>query len=353
MNSLENDLLLRACRREPTRRRPVWIMRQAGRYLASYQEVRKEVDFFTLCRSPELVAEVTVQPVDQIGVDAAIIFSDILVIPQAMGMDVDMESGIGPVFARPLRTAADIAALKRADPADLRYVPDAIAETKRVLAGRVPLIGFAGAPWTLYTYMVEGQGSKEFATAKAFMYREPALAHKLLGMLADGVADYLTAQIEAGADVIQLFDTWGGLLRPSDYREFSLSYMRRIIEQLPASRAPVIVFSKGVHHSYRELAESGADVIGVDWTADLAEVRSAVGSRVAVQGNLDPALLYASPQRIREETRAMLSSFGNGPGHIVNLGHGIRPDTSPDHARAFVEAVKSHPLEAGDAAGNG
>lgn len=344
MSQLQNDLLLRACRREPTPRRPVWIMRQAGRYLDSYQEVRKEVDFFTLCRTPELVAKVTLQPVDQIGVDAAIIFSDILVIPQAMGMHVDMEPGTGPVFEKPLRSAADFAELKRPDPADLQYVPDAIAETKRALDGRVPLIGFAGAPWTLLTYMVEGRGSKEFPKPKTLLYREPDLAHRALAMLADGVAEYLTAQIETGADVIQLFDTWAGLLRPADFREFALAYVRRIIEQLPRDRGPVIYFPKGVHHSYSELAACGADVIGLDWTVELGEARRAFGDRVALQGNLDPVLLYADRERIVQETQAMLKSHGSGPGLIANLGHGIRPDTNPDHARAFVEAVKAHQL---------
>jgi uroporphyrinogen decarboxylase len=344
MTHLENDLLLRACRREPTPRRPVWIMRQAGRYLASYQEVRKEVDFFTLCRTPELVAKVSLQPVNQIGVDAAIIFSDILVIPQAMGMHVDMEPGTGPVFEKPLRSAADLAELRRADPADLHYVPDALRETKKALAGRVPLIGFAGAPWTLFTYMVEGQGSKEFPHAKGLMYREPEVAHRVLSMLADGVADYLVSQVEAGADVVQLFDTWAGLLRPADFREFALPYVQRIIERLPQDRAPVIYFPKGVHHSQRELAASGADVISLEWTVDLADARSALGDRVALQGNLDPVLLYADPDRIAQETEAMMRSYGSGPGLIANLGHGIRPDTSPDHARAFVDAVKAHQL---------
>lgn len=346
--TLQNDLLLRACRREPTPRRPVWIMRQAGRYLSEYRAVRETVDFLTLCETPELVAKVTLQPVDLIGVDAAIIFSDILVVPRAMGMDLSMVPGKGPQFGNPVRSAPDIAGLKRLDVADLDFVLRGLAETKRALAGRVPLIGFSGAPWTLFAYMVEGQGSRDFKTAKALMHQEPELAHQLLATLADGVADYLTAQFDAGADVVQLFDTWGGLLTPANYEEFSLAYIRRIIGQLPRERGPVVVFSKGVHHSYDKLAVCGADVIGLDWTADVGRVRREVGTRVALQGNLDPTMLLSDPDRIAAATDRMLSDFGSAPGHIANLGHGILKETDPDSARAFVAAVKAHRPSAGE-----
>jgi uroporphyrinogen decarboxylase len=320
-------------------------MRQAGRYLPEYREVRKDVDFFTLCETPDLVSEVTRQPVDLIGVDAAIIFSDILLLPRAMGMDLAMVKGKGPQFGSPVRSEADVDALRRVGAEELSFVMDALETTKRDLAGQAPLIGFSGAPWTLFTYMVEGQGSKDFTNAKEMMYRNPALTHRLLTMLADSVADYLAGQLAAGADVVQLFDTWGGILRPADYREFSLHYIRRVIAQLPSERGPVIVFSKGVHHSYEELAASGADVIGVDWTIGLDAVRQRVGDGVALQGNLDPHLLFAPPERITEETRAMLASHGSGPGLIANLGHGIGKDTDPDHARAFVQAVKNYAIE--------
>lgn len=342
---LENDLLLRACRRESTPRRPVWIMRQAGRYLPEYRAVRKDVDFFTLCETPDLVSQVTRQPVDLIGVDAAIIFSDILLVPRAMGMDLAMVKGKGPQFGSPIRSEADVDALHRVGAQELSFVMDALETTKRDLAGRVPLIGFSGAPWTLFTYMVEGQGSKDFKNAKEMMYRNPELTHRLLAMLADSVADYLAGQLTAGADVVQLFDTWGGILRPTDFREFSLPYMERIIAKLPKERGPVIVFSKAVHHSYAELAACGADVIGVDWTVGLDTVRRSVGAGVALQGNLDPHLLFAPPERIAEETHAMLDAHGPEPGLIANLGHGIGKDTDPDHARAFVEAVKNHSIE--------
>ena len=340
--ALENDLFLRACRRLPAPRRPVWIMRQAGRYLPDYREVRRQVDFFTLCRTPELVARVTLQPVDQLGVDAAIVFSDILVVPQAMGMELEMVEGTGPVFPHPIRTRADADALRQARAEGLRYVTDAIAQTKRALAGRVPLIGFAGSPWTLLCYMVEGRGSKDFRYAKELLYREPELARRLLATLADGVAEFLAAQLAAGADAVQIFDTWGGLLGPTQYREFDLWYVNRIIGRLPYDRGPLILFSRGVHHSYDEMADSGADVLGLDWTAGLAEVRARVGDRVALQGNLDPVALYADPRRITSETHAMLAAFGDGPGLVANLGHGIRPDTDPDHARAFVRAVQEY-----------
>lgn len=344
MSDIENDLLLRACRREPVPRRPVWIMRQAGRYLPEYRAVREGVDFLTLCRTPELAAKVTVQPVDVIGVDAAIIFSDILLVPVAMGMELAMIPGEGPHFADPLRTAADVDALRRPEPAALNFVFDALAETRRVLAGRVPLIGFCGSPWTLLCYMVEGGGSRDFAHAKAMMYTDPTLTRRLLNALADFSAAYLTAQLESGANVVQIFDTWGGLLAPADYEEFSLAPMRRIIDALPRGHGPVILYSKGVHHSYRRLSESGADVIGLDWTARPSAVREEIGDRVALQGNLDPTVLLSTPGRVEARTARMLEEFGHRPGHIANLGHGILKDTPVENARTFVRAVQEHTI---------
>lgn len=342
MGDLENDLLLRACRREPVPRRPVWIMRQAGRYLPAYRAVRKGVDFLTLCRTPELAAKVTIQPVDAIDVDAAIIFSDILLIPVVMGMELAMIPGEGPRFADPVRTAADVDALRRPDPSDLGFVYEALGQTRRTLAGRVPLIGFCGSPWTLFCYMVEGGGSRDFAHAKAMMYAEPSLTHRLLITLADFCAEYLAAQLDAGADVVQIFDTWGGLLAPGDYEEFSLAPMRRLIDALPSGHGPVILYSKGVHHSYRLLADSGADVVGLDWTAQVAAVREEIGNRVALQGNLDPTVLLSTPNRIAARTAQMLTEFEGSPGHIANLGHGILKETPVENARAFVQAIRDY-----------
>jgi len=317
-------------------------MRQAGRYLPDYRSIREQADFFTLCRTPELVSRVTVQPVDQIGVDAAIIFSDILVIPQAMGLDLRMEPGTGPVFSSPVRAPSDIASLRTVSRRDLTYVYDALAQTRTELKGRVPLIGFAGSPWTLLCYMVEGRGSRDFQRPRELALNAPEKAHALLERLAGAVAMHLSEQFSAGADAVQIFDTWGGLLSPSMYREFSLEYIARIIDGLPPNRGPVIVFPKGVHHSYDEIVAAGPDVIGVDWTVNLSEVRRAVADRVAIQGNLDPMILYSDQARIERETIRMLDDYGDGPGHIVNLGHGIRPDTNPERARDFVRAVQNY-----------
>jgi uroporphyrinogen decarboxylase len=363
----ENDLLLRAYRKEQTERRPVWIMRQAGRYLPSYRKVRERADFFTLCQTPDLVAEVSVQPVDQIGVDAAIIFSDILVIPQAMGMELEMVSGTGPVFHDPIRSHDDADRLKSIGAEELQYVFDGVSATRTALGGRVPVIGFAGSPWTLLTYMVEGQTSKNFRIVKELIYNDPAFGHRLLARLADIVGDYLAGQAAAGADALQIFDSWGGVLPPALYREFSLAYITRAVERMRAQAAgrteqagrepqaadgdgapesdsapepPVVLFSRGVHHSLAEQAGSGVTALGVDWTFDLGRVREATEDRVALQGNLDPCMLYADEDRIRREVRAMLASFGSDPGYVVNLGHGILPDTDPEKARSFVRAVK-------------
>jgi uroporphyrinogen decarboxylase len=335
-----NDLFLQACKKQNVGRTPVWIMRQAGRYLPEYRAIRAKADFLTMCKTPELAAEVTVQPVDILGVDAAIIFSDILVVPEAMGMSLVMEESKGPTFPHPIRTRNDVDALKVIDPQrGLRYVMDAIESAKRSLGGRVPLIGFAGSPWTLASYMVEGSGKKEFRYIKQMMLDEPDVLKALLEKLAVAVRLYLEAQLAAGADALQIFDTWGGILAPDYYRRFSLDYMFNIVSNLVRDGSPVIVFSKGVGHSLKDIAEIGADVVGVDWTIDIADVRNQIGEKVSIQGNLDPSALYASPERIRQEVGSILRKFGKGPGHIFNLGHGIYPDVPVEHAKAMVSAV--------------
>jgi uroporphyrinogen decarboxylase len=341
MTKLNNDLFLRACRREPVERTPIWIMRQAGRYLPEYRAVREKVDFLTLCKTPDLAAEVTIQPVDIIGVDAAIIFSDILVIPEAMGMKLEMHEGKGPIFHNPIRTENDANALAEIDPfKDLSYVLDAVSLTKRELNGRVPLIGFSGSPWTLFTYMVEGRGSKNFSNVKKMIYNNPRLAHKVLGKLADAVSLYLSAKIEAGADAVQIFDTWGGVLSQNDFEEFSLKYVQMIISNIKRKNEPVIFFPKGVHYKLKKLSKCGADVIGLDWTMDIGKVRKRIGDKIALQGNLDPAFLYANEEKIKEEALRILDSFGEGSGHIFNLGHGILPDVEPEKAKYLVNTVK-------------
>jgi uroporphyrinogen decarboxylase len=339
---LQNDLFLRAARREPVERTPIWIMRQAGRYLPQYRAVRAESDFLTMCKTPELAAEVTLQPIDLIGVDAAIIFSDILVIPEAMGMELEMIESKGPVFHHPIRHEDDAKKLKEIDPfEDLGYVLDAVSLTKRNLKGRVPLIGFSGAPWTLLTYMVEGKGSKSFSEIKKMMFQNPALAHSILQKITKAVTLYLSAKIEAGADAVQIFDTWGGLLSQGAFREFSLKYISEIVQGIKSSYdVPVIVFAKGVHYNLEKIAETGCDVIGLDWTMDIGTARKQVGDSVALQGNLDPTTLYAPVEKIREEAVKVLESFGKGSGHIFNLGHGILPDINPEHAKALVDIIK-------------
>ncbi len=337
-----HHLFLDACFRRPVPRTPVWMMRQAGRYLPEYRAVRATVDFLTLCKTPELAAEVTVQPVDILGVDAAIIFSDILVVPEAMGMKLLIEEGKGgPRFPSPLRTPADIRSLRLPDPEkELGYVMRAIRETRSRLADRVPLIGFSGSPWTLAVYMVEGQGSRNFRAPKELIYNEPALAHELLGKLSKTVAAYLKAQIAAGAQAVQIFDTWGGILTPDAFREFSLPYIRAIVEEIRQPEVPVIVFCKDCGHSLPQIASCGCQAVGVDWTVDIGAARAEIGSRVALQGNLDPTILYAAPARIRREVEKLLQNFGRGNGHICNLGHGILPDVPVEHAKAFIEAVR-------------
>jgi uroporphyrinogen decarboxylase len=338
---LENDLFLRACKRLPVERTPIWIMRQAGRYLPEYRAVRQKVEFLTLCKTPELAAEVTLQPVDLIGVDAAIIFSDILVIPEAMGMHLEMYEGRGPVFPQPVRNENDAKTLKQIDPAvDLKYVLDAVSLTKKELNRRVPLIGFSGSPWTLMTYMVEGQGSKTFSKVKHLIYNNPKLAHNLLDKIAAAAAEYLCAKIEAGVDAVQIFDTWGGILSPDDFEEFSLTYMRKTISRVKPKNVPIIVFAKGVHFNLNRLAGCGADVLGLDWTMNIGAVRKKFGDKVALQGNLDPTILYADHKKIKFEAKKILESFGKGSGHVFNLGHGILPDIPPENLKALVNFVK-------------
>lgn len=341
MGELQNDLFLRACKRLPVERTPIWIMRQAGRYLPEYRAVRQKVDFLTMCRTPDLASEVTLQPIDLIGVDAAIIFSDILVIPEAMGMHLEMHEGTGPVFPHPIRNENDAKNLKKIDPTvDLKYVLDAVTVTKNELNRRVPLIGFSGSPWTLLAYMVEGQGSKTFSKVKSLIYNNPKLAHNLLENIADAVSAYLCAKIEAGVDAVQLFDTWGGILSQDDFEEFSLNYIRKITSEIKEKAVPVILFAKGVHYHLNKLAESGADVLGLDWTMNIGDVRRKVGDKVALQGNLDPAILYADHEKIKYEAKKILQSFGKGSGHVFNLGHGILPDVQPENLKALVNFVK-------------
>jgi uroporphyrinogen decarboxylase len=321
-------------------------MRQAGRFLPEYREVRATVDFLTLCKTPELAAKVTLQPVDILGVDAAIIFSDILVIPEAMGMELHIEEGKGgPQFPTPIRTAAAIDALRIPDPNEkLRYVMDALRLVRRELNGRVPLIGFSGAPWTLASYMVEGHGSRNFRYIKEMMYNDPKLTHRLLDKLATSVTSYLLAQIEAGAQAVQIFDTWGGILTVDAFREFSLPYIERIVRAVTPTGTPVIVFAKDCGHSLPQIAATGCSVVGLDWSIDIGEARARIGGTVALQGNLDPTILYASPEKIRAEVRSVLAKFGRGPGHVFNLGHGILPDIPVDHVKAFIQAVREESL---------
>jgi len=343
--ALSNDLLLRALLRQPTPRTPVWMMRQAGRYLPEYRATRERAgSFLALCTTPELACEVTLQPLARFRLDAAILFSDILTIPHAMNLGLEFESGEGPRIARPVQTAADIARLGVPDPErELRYVMDAVRLVRRELGGRVPLIGFAGSPWTVATYMVEGGGSKTFGAIKGLLYGAPRDLRRLLAMLADATGTYLNAQIAAGAQAVMLFDTWGGVLTPSTYREFSLEYMNRIVEGLAREhdgrRVPVIVFTKGGGAWLEDMVASGCDALGVDWTTDLSDARRVCGDRVALQGNLDPGVLYAPPAQIRDRVAQVLASYGAGHGHVFNLGHGIHPDVPPESALAMVEAV--------------
>lgn len=341
---LKNDLLLRTLRGEETERTPVWMMRQAGRYLPDYMKLKEKYSFFERCRIPELATEITIQPVEQVGVDAAIIFSDILVVPQAMGMEVQMIESKGPFLPDPIKTEADLSKIVVPDVNEtLGYVFDALSLTKKTLAGRVPLIGFAGAPWTLLCYMVQGKGSKTFDEAKAFCYTQPQTAHKLLQMITDTTIAYLKGQVKAGADVVQLFDSWGGLLSPQDFEEFSLQYIRQIVAALK-DEVLTIIFAKGAWFALESMAATGAHGLGIDWCIQPALAREFAGRNVTLQGNFDPARLLSPIPVIKKEVRKMLDAFGPGR-HIANLGHGIIPNVPVDHARAFVETVKEYQHE--------
>jgi uroporphyrinogen decarboxylase len=349
---MKNDLLLRAARRQPVERVPVWMMRQAGRYLPEFRSVRAEADFFRVCRTPELATEVTLQPLRRFPLDAAIIFSDILVVPQAMGLDVVMVPGKGPHFPAPLDSPAGLERVAGVGkpPAvvqdSLGYVYDAVRMTRRVLDGRVPLIGFAGAPWTLVAYMIEGGGSKQFARSKSWLYASPEDAHALLAATTDVVIDHLDAQAEAGAQVLQVFDSWAGELGPAQFAEFALPYLIKIADELARRQpdVPLVVFARGAHYALDALADTAYDVIGLDWTIMPEAARAIVGERAAVQGNLDPAALFAAPEDIRAHVRRMLEGFAAGgaglTGYIANLGHGMMPSHDPEHAGAFVRAVQ-------------
>jgi len=343
--SLKNDRFLKALAREKVDVTPVWMMRQAGRYLPEYRAIRKQAgDFLSLCQNPELACEVTLQPLRRYAFDAAILFSDILTIPDAMGQGLYFAEGEGPKFRKVIRSAVDVESLPDVNIADeLSYVTDAIALIRKELNGSVPLIGFSGSPWTLATYMIEGGSSKDFRLAKQFLYDHPEAMHLLLDKLARAVTDYLNAQIRAGAQVVQIFDTWGGILSSAAYREFSLDYMSKIIGGLitenEGRKVPAIVFTKNGGQWLQAIAGSGCQAIGLDWTTDIGMARSHVGERVALQGNMDPTLLYAGPDVIRREVAAILKSFGAGPGHVFNLGHGITPEVDPEHVAVFVEAV--------------
>ena len=342
---LKNDLFLRALRREPVPRTPVWIMRQAGRYLPEYREVRaKAGDFMSLCGNPELACEVTLQPLRRFSLDAAILFSDILTIPDAMGLGLYFETGEGPKFERPVRSEREIRNLAAPDVADkLGYVFDAVSLIRRELDGKVPLIGFAGSPWTVGTYMVEGRSSREFSTIKGLAAESPELLEHLLDVVSTTTTNYLNAQIDAGAQAIMIFDTWGAALAPDDYRRFSLASMQKIVDGLQREKdgeqVPVILFTKGAGELLSDMTATGCDALGVDWTTDLADARRYTQDKVALQGNLDPAVLRESPEKIREGVARVLASYGDGPGHVFNLGHGITPDIDPEHLGVLVDAV--------------
>ena len=343
---LENDTFLRALLREPTPYTPVWLMRQAGRYLPEYNQTRARAgSFLALCKNPDLATEVTLQPLARYQLDAAIVFSDILTIPDAMGLGLYFAEGEGPKFERPLREEWEIRDLTAPDPAaHLGYVLDAVRQCRQALAGSVPLIGFSGSPFTLACYMIEGRGSSDFASVKKMLYRRPDLLHRILDVNATAVTDYLNAQIEAGAQAVMIFDTWGGMLSHAAYLEFSLEYMKRIVASLvrerEGRRVPSIIFTKGGGGWLERIADSGCDAVGLDWTVDIGAARARVGARVALQGNLDPAVLLSSPEAVRREAERVLEGFGRGSGHVFNLGHGISQHTPPEHVSALIETVR-------------
>lgn len=344
---LQNDRYLRALLKQPVDRTPVWMMRQAGRYLPEYRATRAVAgDFMSLCKNPELACEVTLQPLRRYPLDAAILFSDILTIPDAMGLGLYFGEGEGPKFQRPIRDFMDVVNLPVPDPEqELKYVMDAVRTIRRELNGSVPLIGFSGSPWTLATYMVEGSGSKTFSIIKKMMYSEPEILHMLLDKLAQSVVLYLNAQIAAGAQSVMIFDTWGGILTPRDYKEFSLSYMQTIVDGLTREadgrKVPVTLFTKNGGQWLELIAATGCDGVGLDWTTDVGNARARIGDKVALQGNMDPSVLLGSPERIRQEVQSILDSFGQGSGHVFNLGHGITPDVDPERAGVFIDAVQS------------
>ncbi|MBT1704266.1 uroporphyrinogen decarboxylase [Chryseosolibacter indicus] len=336
---LQNDLLLKAAKGEITKRTPIWLMRQAGRILPEYRAVREKArDFKTLVKTPELATEVTVQPVDILGVDAAIIFSDILVIPEAMGLNYEMEEKRGPVFPDRIKSIDDLKKIHVSNADELSYVLDAIRLTKRELNGRVPLIGFAGAPWTIFSYMIEGKGSKTFSEAKKMLYTQPAFSHQLLEMITQSTINYLKGQISAGADIIQIFDSWAGILSPDQYQEFSLKYISKICDVI--NEVPKIVFAKGAFFAREPFNSLNCEVIGLDWNMDIKESRKLMPNKV-LQGNLDPCALYGSYDDIKNEARKMLDAFGSTK-HIANLGHGLYPDIEADKVKCFIDTVKEY-----------
>ncbi len=343
--NVKNDTFLRALLRQPTEYTPVWMMRQAGRYLPEYCATRKRAgSFLNLCKSPDMATEVTLQPLDRFPLDAAILFSDILTVPDAMGLGLYFAEGEGPKFERPLRDEAAIKALRVPDIGkDLKYVTDAVSQIRKALDGRVPLIGFSGSPWTLSCYMVEGGGSDDYAKVKTLMYKEPMLMHHILQVTAQAVTDYLNAQIEAGAQAVMIFDSWGGALSHDAYHDFSLPYLQSIVDGLikekDGARIPSIVFTKGGGLWIESIANIGCDAVGLDWTMDIGIARQKVGDKVALQGNIDPTVLFATPEVIRTEVEKVLTSYGYGSGHVFNLGHGISQFTNPDNAAALVKAV--------------
>ena len=345
MTALQNDRLLRALLRQPVDRTPIWIMRQAGRYLPEYRQTRQRAgSFMTLCSTPELACEVTLQPLERFPLDAAILFSDILTVPDAMGLGLSFVEGEGPQFDRPVRSETDIKRLGIPDPEqELGYVMDAVRLIRRELNGRVPLIGFAGSPWTLATYMVEGRSSRDFSRIKALLYGRPDLLQQLLDTVADAVTAYLNAQVAAGAQALMIFDTWGGVLTPDTYRRFSLAAMQRIVNNLirtdNGTTIPVVLFTKNGGQWLESIAATGCDAVGVDWTTSLTDARHRIGDQVALQGNLDPCVLYAGPEQIRDQVAATLADYGHGSGHVFNLGHGIHPQIDPEHVAVLVEAV--------------
>ncbi|HWI10570.1 MAG TPA: uroporphyrinogen decarboxylase [Burkholderiaceae bacterium] len=350
---LRNDSFLRACLRQPTTHTPVWLMRQAGRYLPEYRATRaKAGSFMGLATNPDFATEVTLQPIDRYALDAAIVFSDILTVPDAMGLGFSLDAGEGPRFAHPVRDEAAVAKLAVPDMNKLRYVFDAVTSVRRALDGRVPLIGFSGSPWTLACYMVEGAGSNDYRLVKTMLYSRPDLMHRILEVNAAAVAQYLNAQVEAGAQAVMIFDSWGGVLADGAFQQFSLAYTRRVLAQLKreheGQRIPQIVFTKGGGPWLEEIAAAQPDVVGLDWTVNLGAARARIGDRVALQGNIDPNVLFAEAAQIRAEVARTLTSFGAGPGHIFNLGHGISQHTPPENVAVLVDAV--HELSAGPCA---